>query len=188
MGKTIFSCNAYRGVVVQELDISDPNIQKATKLRIIEDNFGSMTTQNTYQYPLDQLQNGNMLISEIATVAEVEENWVFDGAVTSSNAWLSCSGSDDLIYHACNNVGGLHIGSDYCEWDWKDSSHSGLIKMQIFVPKCEVTLYQHASYGGYSHHYAEDTTMVAHNDQYSSLKITGDCCITLYQHSNYDGY
>jgi len=51
--------------------------------------------------------------------------------------WWGCPASqDEMVFHACNNNGGLHISMDkgHCEWDWETSDK---LEMQLLVPASE---------------------------------------------------
>lgn len=59
---------------------------------------------------------------------------------------------------------------------------------KIAESRCTVSMFVDPQYQGAHHDYTENATVVEHNNQYSSLKITpAGCCVDVYQQKNFGG-
>merc|ERR1719461_530411 len=55
----------------------------------------------------------------------IKKQWHGEEALLKRLTWTCNPKEDNLVYHACGNVNGLHMstgGNGHCEWDWEETN------------------------------------------------------------------
>jgi hypothetical protein len=126
----IFSCN---GPSVDVLSNIQELARTATQVLITENgSTGRFVYSQPESYPIKRLRAGQTLSFQVppaatayASQAVINQNWV-GPADLLARLWNSCGSASQVtapngvLYWACNNVNGLHLGNNgaTCMWNW----------------------------------------------------------------------
>eukprot|EP00497_Spongosphaera_streptacantha_P005532 TRINITY_DN664_c0_g1_i5.p1 TRINITY_DN664_c0_g1~~TRINITY_DN664_c0_g1_i5.p1 ORF type:complete len:518 (-),score=119.21 TRINITY_DN664_c0_g1_i5:217-1632(-) len=112
---------------------------KSSKVRICtRDNLYSSVTKDCVVSSggaLQTLRGGKLQAQTIqnnCNLACIKGEWTGSDERLAQMTWTCAPGNHDLIYHACGNGVGLHLGNGHC--NWKHSTKTDDIVVQLFAP------------------------------------------------------